>query len=499
MSSALRVVRELFDNVEREGIHYCLWKGSEHLGESLSGQGDLDLLVDQSQDARFESILGELGYKRFISQAWASYPGIEDWIGFDPDTGKLVHLHLYYKLMLGTRFVKEYHLPWENLILESAIKDSEYKVFIADPNLELILLCVQIGLNNTLSDFGSFIPGQRPLVKGFNEKYSFLMKRIDEYLINKFTQDMFGEQDGTQFASTILQGNFQNREKLHQLKTLVNKSLYRYRMYDQMKVVAIFTSRAIGYLMARMKRKLKLNSHLGKRMQNQGSMIAFIGSDGSGKSTLSGEIQQWLAWKIDANKIYLGSGDGSVDVPVRLLKSLALKSPTEKGNHELKGSSLGNKNFRRETAYLKEAASCLLDLSITNQRHRKLVEANQARTKGSILITDRYPQNQFVGIYDGPRVARKNTGSRLRKYFSILEEKKYQEITKIAPDIVFKLHVPLEVAIQRKPDHNVENIKQKAEITNQLRFSESKVVDIDASQPLVEVLNSVKQVVWESI
>jgi len=80
-----------------------------------------------------------------------------------------------------------------------------------------------------------------------------------------------------------------------------------------------------------------------------------------------------------------------------------------------------------------------------------------------------------------------------------LEEKKYQEIIKIAPDIVFKLHVPLEVAMQRKPDHNVENIKQKAEITSQLRFAESKVVDIDASQPLIEVLNSVKQVVWESI
>jgi thymidylate kinase len=459
----------------------------------------LDLLVDQSQDARFESILGELGYKRFISQAWASYPGIEDWIGFDRDTGKLVHMHLYYQLMLGTRFVKEYHLPWENLILESAIKDSEYEVFIADPNLELILLCVQIGLNNALSDFGSFIPGQRPLTKGINEKISFLMKRIDEYSILKFAQDRFGEQDGTLFASTILQGNFQNPENLHQVKTLVNKSLYRYRRNDQVKVAAIFTSRAIGYLMARAKRKLKLNSNTGKRMENQGSIIAFIGSDGSGKSTLSDELQQWLAWKIDSNKIYLGSGDGSLDVPVRLLKSLALKSQTEKGNNGSKGSSQGNKNFRGETSYLKEVASCLLDLSITNQRYRKLIEANQARTKGSILITDRYPQNQFVGIYDGPRVARKNTGSRLRKYFSGLEEKKYQEIIKIAPDIVFKLHVPLDVAMQRKPDHNVENIKQKAEITSQLRFAESKVVDIDASQPLIEVLNSVKQVVWESI
>jgi thymidylate kinase len=119
--------------------------------------------------------------------------------------------------------------------------------------------------------------------------------------------------------------------------------------------------------------------------------------------------------------------------------------------------------------------------------------------RGSILITDRYPQNQFVGIYDGPRVARKNAESGLRKFFSKLEEQKYQEISKISPDIVFKLHVPLNVALQRKPDHNAENIQRKAEITNELEFAESKVIDIDASKPVADVLNSVKKNVWESI
>jgi len=493
MNLALKIVREFFDKVEQDRIRYCLWKGSQHLGESLSGEGDLDCLVDQSQAARFESILGELGYKRFISQTWASYPGIEDWIGFDRDTGKLVHLHLYYQMILGTRFVKEYHLPWEDLILETAIKNSDFEVFVADPNIELILFGIQMGLNNKLSQFGSFLPGQRSFTKGMNKKYSFLVNQINEASLTEFSQYLFGEEDGELFASILLQGDF------HPVNILVNQSLSQYRRYDRMGVMAVFASRALGYLGARAKRKLRVNSHTGKRMENQGSIIAFIGSDGSGKTTLSNELQQWLAWKIDANKIYLGSGDGSVDVSVKLLKSLSSKSQTEKINSGSKEANQVNKNFRRKTSHLKEIGSCLLDLSITNQRHRKLRGANQDRTRGSILIIDRYPQNQFVGIYDGPRVARKNTGSRIRKYFSGLEEKKYQEMASIAPDIVFKLHVPLDVALQRKPDHNVENISQKAEISSQLKFADSRVIDVDASQSVIEVLNSVKQAVWESI
>ena len=67
------------------------------------------------------------------------------------------------------------------------------------------------------------------------------------------------------------------------------------------------------------------------------------------------------------------------------------------------------------------------------------------------------------------------------------------------PDIVFKLHVPVDVAIKRKPNHDVENIKQKVDITGKLGFFGSKVIDIDASRAVEEVLNSVKQGVWESI
>jgi len=126
-------------------------------------------------------------------------------------------------------------------------------------------------------------------------------------------------------------------------------------------------------------------------------------------------------------------------------------------------------------------------------------EAHQARLKGGILIPDRYPQNQFVGIYDGPRITRDNAKSWLRKFFAGLEERKYQEISRLSPNVAIKLHVPLEIALQRKPGHDADNIRRKAEITSELRFTGAKVIDIDASKPVTDVLNAVKKTVWEPI
>ena len=42
-----------------------------------------------------------------------------------------------------------------------------------------------------------------------------------------------------------------------------------------------------------------------------GLLVAFVGCDGSGKSTMVGETRAFLAPKLDVFPMYLGSGDGS--------------------------------------------------------------------------------------------------------------------------------------------------------------------------------------------
>lgn len=61
MNSPLLIVGQLVDLLDKEGIRHCLWKGSQYLAESLAGESDLDLLVEQCQTTRIEKILKELG------------------------------------------------------------------------------------------------------------------------------------------------------------------------------------------------------------------------------------------------------------------------------------------------------------------------------------------------------------------------------------------------------------------------------------------------------
>jgi thymidylate kinase len=499
MNLPLKIAARLFDILEKEGIRYCLWKSNQHLAEALTGQTDMDLLVEQNRSARFECILTELGYKRFISQPWARYPGIEDWIGFDNETGKLVHVHLHYQLVMGRKFVKEHHLPWEDMILKTAIKDPEFKVFITDPNLEMILLSIRIGLKIAILDFISAFPRKSPLDKNLLKEFNYLSQRVEVGLLQEYASQLFGKLYGQQFCTIITQEDIRKPEVVLRIKAIVNKVLDKHRRFNRTGASGIYVYRMVQSLLAKASGKLGTYRQNGKRMLGEGSVIAIIGCDGSGKSTVSSEIKQWLAWKVDTHRIYLGSGDGPIGLPVRLFKSLALRTRRKKVNRQTNGTHWDSKTGDRKLSLFKELGSCLLDLSIANDKYRKVKEANQVRIKGGIVITDRYPQNQFLGIYDGPRVSQGNGKSGLQKFFVRLEEQKYQEMAKLSPDVVVKLHIPLEVVLLRKPGHNVDNIRRKAEITSELRFLGAKVIDIDASKPVADVLNSIKKGIWESI
>ena len=65
------------------------------------------------------------------------------------------------------------------------------------------------------------------------------------------------------------------------------------------------------------------------------------------------------------------------------------------------------------------------------------------------------------------------------------------------PDLVIKLNVDLDVACARKPDHRREALARKIAITPQLTFGGAQLVDIDANQPLDDVLADAEKAIAE--
>jgi thymidylate kinase len=501
MKAPLNIVQHLFHRLEEEDIRHCLWKSNEHLEEALTGQTDMDLLVDESQADHFESLLKELGFKQFFSQLWARYPGIEDWIGFDRETGMLVHLHLHYQLVLGRRFVKEYDLPWEDLILNTAVREPNYDVLISDPNLEILLLGIRTGNKTGIRNILSGYTGNQPVHNILWREFEYLFGQVDADKVQDYAIQLFGAASGREFASLLNPEDLKNPAVILRIKQIVNHSLGEHRRFGLLKIWGVQMVRGLLNFIARVQRKLNIrHTQTGKRRQPNGAIVAIIGADGSGKSTLSKDIQKWLSWKIEAENIYLGSGEGSVGWLTKGLKRLASATKKKKsnGSQTTPKMSFAQQNGTQTASFVRELGSCILGLSLANERYRKVKDADKARQTGTILITDRYPQNQFYGIYDGPRLFRGADDQAVRRFFAGLEEEKYQKLSGISPDVVIKLHLPLEVALQRKPDHSAENIQRKAEITRDLKFNGAKVVDVDTSEPYEDVLRSVKQIVWES-
>jgi hypothetical protein len=176
----IRVVHRLLQRLHEEKIAYCHWKSNEHLVAAIEGFTDLDVLIDRRRCLELQRILADIGFRRFQATPSSAYPAIEDYLGFDDETGRLVHLHLHYQLTLGQPHLKGYRLPWEHHVLEGRRFDEDCGIYVADPVMELVLLLVRSALKRRLRSalITPFRQAQRE-TSDFSREFEWLLERTD--------------------------------------------------------------------------------------------------------------------------------------------------------------------------------------------------------------------------------------------------------------------------------------------------------------------------------
>jgi hypothetical protein len=137
-------------------------------------------------------------------------------------------------------------------------------------------------------------------------------------------------------------------------------------------------------------------------------------------------------------------------------------------------------------------------LTLTRERWRRFRRARRARNLGMVVICDRFPQAQTTGLNDGPWLGHwLQHPSWVRRAVARRELAAIQAAEQNAPDLVIKLHVPLQSAQARRPGTPPELLARKAQQIRALRYpGAGRTVDIDASQPLEGVLLDVKRALW---
>ena len=123
--------------------------------------------------------------------------------------------------------------------------------------------------------------------------------------------------------------------------------------------------------------------------------------------------------------------------------------------------------------------------------------------KGGIPLYDRFPQVQFEGIYDGPKInhycQQKGISNGIVKWMARREQRYLEKIQSFQPTLVFKLMLSPEESIRRKPFENLETVTRKHEITQQLQFPNSAVYIVDATQDYQQEIIFIKNKIWEAI
>lgn len=475
MNKPLKVISLLFISLEENGIRHCHWKGNQNLSNMLSGLKDVDLLVDRLKVRECEEILLVLGYKKAIGNTGRTL-GIEDWIGYDEETGKLVHLHLHYRIFLGLSFVKEFYLPWENPLLDSAVKDSKNNIYITNPSLELLILGIRMGLELNLLNLISKVNFRKYYVQK-----EILLKNTNYNELEKWAINLLGQDNGTKFINLIIQDGSYKLITLIKIKLLIYKSLGPYRRIGKLESLIVQMFYILNTVILKILKKQRK-----KQLISGGIIIAFIGCDGAGKTIITKEIEKWLAGKLDVKRIYLGSGDELTGI-LKLLKEVASYFINKKDKVQF----TKEKSEIKLTRYIWRAI-------FSKVLYRKILKLKKESCQGKIIITDRYPQTCFSGIYDGPLFLPPIHCTYLQ-LLSGYELKNYNRMKILSPDILIKLSIPLETAIKRKPDHNKEILVKKIDITSKIMYPGSKVINIDAAAPLEEVINNVKKNLWLSM
>jgi thymidylate kinase len=220
-------------------------------------------------------------------------------------------------------------------------------------------------------------------------------------------------------------------------------------------------------------------------------LIALVGCDGSGKSTLSNDMLALFSPDHRIALCYLGLGSGEMGERIK--------------RWPLVGAWLERRIARRagqtRTAgrTIPGLGTALVVYLFSIVRLRRFRQVLALRRRGVIVLTDRYPQIEVAGFYDGPGLSAGRPGTRVVAALAHRERRMYEWMASFAPDVVIRLNVDLETAHARKPDHGYDLLRQKVEVTPRLRFNGAPIVDIDSTEPYENVRAAVSQIVRRTI
>jgi len=487
--AAIPLVKKLCEVLDNEQISYCHWKSNWRLSSWLKGEGDLDLLVASVDAQRFASAAYGLGFVQAASPQKEETPGVLHLYGWDKEAEKFVHLHVYHRLLLGHDLTNNYHLPIEELLLEST--DNTGLIPIPQPEFELVVFVLRKVLSSSTSE--AMLRRMMGRSAGFEKTAHELdylesnSNRASVYeRLNRIVPGLEVSFFERCLESLRLESSAWNRMIVRlQLEEVLSANARRHRHIDR----ALKSWR----LMSKLFSERVLGRHARKYFVNGGALIALVGGDGAGKTTAVKAVNKWLGDNFTVRTFHFGKPRRSpFTIAVIIgLRSQALMYPWLKklfpGSRDEGTSS--------HPGYL----HLVRWVCAARDRHRVYLKARRFADNGGIAICDRFLVHG-IALMDGPNIARSLEGTELTWLSRALmkaENKRYQQI--MQPDLLLVLRVDPEIAVRRKTDEREDHVRTRSNEIWETDWTGTRAHLVDASQSAACVLDELRSQIWQQI
>jgi thymidylate kinase len=487
----LTKVCTLIEALNTSRVRYCHWKSNAALKEALSGLTDLDLLIHRHDANAFRAVLAQCCFRPAGNPDGSSFPSTEHYFGLDSETGLLVHVHAYFRVITGESLAKNFRLPVEDMLLENIRQNGSIRV--PTRATELVVFTIRMMLKHTslvelallARDWKSLRREIASLIDAdsLDQSVQLVERWLPNVDIRLFAQCVWALHAPAPLMKRLI------------LARRLRSSL---RMYARRSRIRAWWTGLSTFALMLIRRLMRCPK--GLVLRSGGALVAFVGPEATGKSTLITEASRWLGEHFAVERVHAGKPRSTLMtlLPNTIVPLLRIATPGQRPS-ELEARHATNDHDGR-APWVYPLTYAVRNVLLAYDRRVLLMRAFARAANGTIVLCDRYPYIAR-GAPDGPRLMHyplPRDRYPIRNMLATLERRLYLQMP--SPDLIISLNTPVEIAIARnrtRGKHEPEEyVRRRHSAAASIPVDKTLVCPINTNRQLDQTLRDVKCAIW---